>query len=273
MFAMLCGLERCGVGLRPPIARHYSRVTNPSSVGAKKNSSWQLSDSCTASKVCKEVSSVNTRLEALSITSQHLSGRSLLHDGLVKPLTINLPSQRNTKIENPTTEQSRRKTFIQEQIKAEISEPSEKVRRIEELMHNRLVKHCSRMVILRRKKMRKHQRKRLWDRMYLKFRASKAARTKRKELAFRHNLATKIEEARKFNAAEYVTKYLEDFHTPITPGTYKGKRLPQWLILELLEEDKQKEKEKRLEGKMYTTKETIVKSGETVDEFIQRTWK
>jgi hypothetical protein len=27
-----------------------------------------------------------------------------------------------------------------------------------------------------------------------------------------------------------VTEYLEDYHTPLTPGTYQGKRLPQWLI-------------------------------------------
>jgi len=121
--------------------------------------------------------------------------------------------------------------------------------------------------------MKKHQRKRLWDRMYLKFRAAKVARTKRKELVFRQRLAAKVEEARRFNVEEYISNYLQDFHTPLTPGTHKGKRLPQWLILELLEEDKQQEKERKMEGKMYTTKEDIVKPGETVDQFIQRTWK
>ena len=36
--------------------------------------------------------------------------------------------------------------------------------------------------------------------------------------------------AKKFDAEKFVNEYLEDYHTPLTPGTYKGKRLPQWLI-------------------------------------------
>ncbi|XP_023348557.1 uncharacterized protein LOC111717286 isoform X2 [Eurytemora carolleeae] len=76
--------------------------------------------------------------------------------------------------------------------------------------------------------------------MYLKFRASRIARTKKKELAFRSRLAQKVNEARKFDVDEYISNYLEDFNTPLVPGTYQGKRLPKWLILELMEQDKQR---------------------------------
>jgi hypothetical protein len=41
---------------------------------------------------------------------------------------------------------------------------------------------------------------------------------------------SKVATARKFDAEKFVNEYLEDYHTPLTPGTYQGKRLPQWLI-------------------------------------------
>jgi hypothetical protein len=41
---------------------------------------------------------------------------------------------------------------------------------------------------------------------------------------------SKVATARKFDAEKFVNEYLEDYHTPLTPGTYLGKRLPQWLI-------------------------------------------
>jgi hypothetical protein len=44
----------------------------------------------------------------------------------------------------------------------------------------------------RRRKMKKHQLNRLWDRMYLKFRAIRLMREKRKELTFRNRLAEKV---------------------------------------------------------------------------------
>ncbi len=44
----------------------------------------------------------------------------------------------------------------------------------------------------RRRKMKKHQLNRLWDRMYLKFRAIRLMREKSKELTFRNRLAEKV---------------------------------------------------------------------------------
>ena len=53
-------------------------------------------------------------------------------------------------------------------------------------------KHAIRMLVLRRRKMKKHQLKRLWERMYLRFRAKRQSREKQKELEFRGRLASKV---------------------------------------------------------------------------------
>ena len=108
--------------------------------------------------------------------------------------------------------------------------------------------------------------------MYLKFRANRQGREKKKEYEFRGKLAGKVADARKFSAESYVDGYLNDYHTPLLPKTYKGKRLPEWLIKELLEQDKEHIKEKALRGKEFTTGQEIVKPGESVKEFIARTW-
>ena len=49
-----------------------------------------------------------------------------------------------------------------------------------------------------------------------------------------------------------------------------GKRLPEWLIKELLESDRLHEKEELMRGKEVTKGEEIVKHGETVEQFIAR---
>ena len=53
-------------------------------------------------------------------------------------------------------------------------------------------KHCIRMIVLRRIKMNKNKRKKLWKRMGLRFRADTQQREKRKELIFRAKLASKV---------------------------------------------------------------------------------
>ena len=51
-----------------------------------------------------------------------------------------------------------------------------------------------------------------------------------------------------------------------------GKRLPEWLIKELLEQDRLHAKEEQLRGKEVTKAEEIIKPGESVKDFIARTW-
>merc|ERR1719342_1364414 len=172
----------------------------------------------------------------------------------------------------PTTQTIQVKRFIVEETK-KVEEPEVLKKRVYEPSDQSLVKkHAIRMIVLRRRKMKKHQLKKLWQRMYLKFRARRQGREKAKEYEFRGKLAAKVNEARLFSAEQYVDEYLTDYNTPLLPKTYQGKRLPAWLIKELMEEDRQFEKEKTMMGKDFTTEETIVKPNETVEEFISRTW-
>ena len=55
-----------------------------------------------------------------------------------------------------------------------------------------------------------------------------------------------------------------------TTVLFKGKRLPQWLIKELLEQDRTNAKEEALRGKELTTGEVIVQPGESVRQFEAR---
>merc|ERR1719318_2546497 len=153
--------------------------------------------------------------------------------------------------------------YDQEVVKKQIREP---------LGHTIVKKHAIRMIVLRRRKMKKHQLKKLWQRMYLRFRTNREAREKKKEYEFRGKLSGKVSDARKFSAEKYVEDYLNDYHTPLMPKTYNGKRLPEWLIRELRVQDKEHEKEMALRGKEYTKEEDIVMPNETVKEFIARTW-
>ena len=219
-------------------------------------------ENCETEKMCKEVSSVNSRLENLHLTAKFLSGQPLLK----------LPTANPKSVICPTTQTIQVKRFIVEETK-KVEEPEVFKKRVYEPSDQPLVKkHAIRMIVLRRRKMKKHQLKKLWQRMYLKFRTNREAREKKKEYEFRGRLAGKVSDARKFSAEKYVEDYLNDYHTPLMPKTYEGKRLPEWLIKELIEQDKEHEKEKALIGKDYAKQEMIVKENESVKEFIARTW-
>eukprot|EP00088_Acartia_fossae_P056792 TRINITY_DN6616_c0_g1_i1.p1 TRINITY_DN6616_c0_g1~~TRINITY_DN6616_c0_g1_i1.p1 ORF type:complete len:273 (+),score=43.92 TRINITY_DN6616_c0_g1_i1:36-854(+) len=249
---------------------HNGVITSSSKCQASKNYASEKA----ATDVCQEVASINTRLGNLSLTAAYLTGPGILSTASAQPLqnqVLHLPTPSAREIEAPSSEVVKQKVFIQE-TKAEIKEPEVK-KRIDEPITKRISKYAIRMVLVRKKKMKKHRKKRLWDRMYLKFNADRTQHQKRTEIEFRGRLNKKIQEARKFDAKKYVDEYLNDLHTPLIPGTYKGKRLPQWLIIELMEDDKLKEQEAKMENKTFTTKETILREGETVQEFINRTWK
>ena len=202
-------LSRLWGRLSPHHARYYSNI--PALSGSKSNNARiipTMKESITFS--------VNPRLENLSLTAQYLSGKPLLE----------LPSDKASKpAECPTAKSIEIKNFIVEKnvavkkptlIKKEISNP---------LQHRIVKKHAIRMLVLRHKKMKKHQLKRLWDRMYLRFRAKRIRLEKTKELEFRGRLAVKVADARKFDAVNYVDDYLADYHTTLIPKTYRGKNL------------------------------------------------
>jgi len=131
----------------------------------------------------------------------------------------------------------------------------------------------SRMLKIRKKKMKVHRRKRLWKRMWATWKKKFFHREKNREIAFRHKLMDKVRAAEKFNPEAYVDDYLEDFKFELTPKTYQRKSKPQWLIKQLLERDEQVARRKHLNNTNILTNEPLIRKGETVEEFVKRNWK
>ena len=184
-----------------------STVGTSSSTNASKlifsSTAWQSSGA--------DISQVNTRLDNLSLMGAYYSGKPLLQ----------LPSDNSSKPKDcPTTTSVEVKKFIVEKPVA-VKEPEVMKKQISDPV-KRVKKHAIRMLVLRHKKMKKHQLKRLWDRMYLRFRAKRIRLEKNKELEFRGRLSVKVADARKFDAEKYVEDYLNDYHTPLIPKTYEG---------------------------------------------------
>jgi len=244
---------------------YFSTFQHTGGSGQRTNRGAKLVGPESVEKLCGEIGSINARLENMQLTASFLSGN------LDIKKEIHLPENYKSKIEAPTSTTITSKTFIVE-TPAEILNPENGSKKIEDPLKNRIKKHAVRMIVLRRKKMKKHKLKKLRKRMYLKFRAVRVRREKKKELAFRYKLMEKISEARKFDVEKYVAEYLKDYHTPLLPLTYKGKRLPEWLIKELIEQDIQNEQDKKMEGKSFTTKEQLIQPGETVEQFTKRVW-
>ena len=103
----------------------------------------------------------------------------------------------------------------------------------------------------------------LWRKKYV-------AKEKKREMEFRQKMIAKMNEANKFDPEKYVDEYLEDMNYELIPKTYQGKRLPQWLIKELMFEDVKKEERKVKNNQNLLTGEPLIHQNETVEDFIKR---
>ncbi|XP_040572021.1 uncharacterized protein [Lepeophtheirus salmonis] len=134
----------------------------------------------------------------------------------------------------------------------------------------KIKKWAHRMLRIRKRKMKVHQRKKRWRKNKVFYQSRIFNRIKSREIAFRTALLDKIKSAEAFDPENYVKEYLEDYNTPLIPLTYKGRRLPVWLIKELLVQDElNKRRELDLQLNMLS-KKPLVREGETVDNFVKR---
>lgn len=100
------------------------------------------------------------------------------------------------------------------------------------------------MIMIRRRKMRKHKLRKLRKKMKFEWAKVRQRREWRKEKAFQGELTAAIREAEAFSAEDYVAeKIRKATETPI-PRFWKHRRLPQFIIKQKLEE-KAALKEKR----------------------------
>lgn len=107
-------------------------------------------------------------------------------------------------------------------------------------------------MIIRRKKMKKHKRRKLWKRMRFEWAKRRQRREFKKEKLFQADMVGQIKEAEKFSAEEYVEEKIRKATETILPRYYRGHRLPAFVIKDLIEKDRlkrerAKEKKERFE--------------------------
>lgn len=95
-------------------------------------------------------------------------------------------------------------------------------------------KQAARLIVIRRRKMKKHKLKKLRIKMKFEWAKVRQRREMRKEKAFQAVLIAQIKEAEKFDAERYVAGRLQEAHKVPLPRTWKGKRLPFWIIKQKL---------------------------------------
>lgn len=99
---------------------------------------------------------------------------------------------------------------------------------------NNTAKHAIRMIVIRRRKMKKHKLKKLRKKMKFEWGRLRQRREMRREKAFQAGLIAQIKEAEKFSAEQYVADKLRLATESPIPRFYKGKRLPQFIIKDKL---------------------------------------
>lgn len=95
-------------------------------------------------------------------------------------------------------------------------------------------KRAARLIVIRKRKMKKHKLQKLRKKMKFEWAKVRQRREMRKEKAFQGELLAQIKEAEKFDAAQYVAEKLRQAHEVPIPRTWKGKRLPEFIIKQKL---------------------------------------
>lgn len=157
---------------------------------------------------------------------------------LVKPVSITVPSLYNGAILEKNLPPIPTITEVNDPwLKNEIQEaPSSQV----------VEKQAARLIVIRRKKMKKHKLKKLRKKMKFVWLKIIQRREYRKEKAFQAEQMAIVREGEAFDAAKYVEDVLS--RTKMKPPQiyFRGKKLPEFIVKQLQEEHKikrQKQKE------------------------------
>ncbi|XP_015371425.1 PREDICTED: uncharacterized protein LOC107167050 [Diuraphis noxia] len=93
---------------------------------------------------------------------------------------------------------------------------------------------AARLIVIRRKKMKKHKLRKLRKRMKYVWAKVRQKREMRKEKAFQAELMGQVKEAEKFSPINYVQEKLNIVNMTILPNRWRGKRLPEFVIKDLI---------------------------------------
>jgi len=107
------------------------------------------------------------------------------------------------------------------------------------------IKQAARLIVIRKRKMRKHKLRKLRKKMKFVWAKAKQRREWKKEKRFLNGLLNQIKVAQKFSAEDYVNEMISKATESPPPKYYKNRRMPTWLILEILEKEKQKKLDRK----------------------------
>jgi Mitochondrial domain of unknown function (DUF1713) len=196
-------------------------ISSNSSAHTQKNSSW----------IFQSIN--NSELNPFHVQLQS-SGRAINEIGIKTPLwrkeILELPLT-NKIIETPQQ--------INQKVIEDILNIDKTINLPTDNKNGDAGKQAARLIVIRRAKMRRHKLKKLRKKMKFVWGKAKQKREWKKERAFLDGLLNQIKEAQKFSAEEYVDKKLNLAAQGPVPKRYKGKPLPKWLVMELMEKDRQ----------------------------------
>ncbi|KRF99392.1 uncharacterized protein Dwil_GK11887, isoform B [Drosophila willistoni] len=93
---------------------------------------------------------------------------------------------------------------------------------------------AARLIVIRRRKMKKHKLKKLRRKMKFEWAKVRQRREMRKEKAFQAQLMSQIKKAESFSAEQYVADVLKQANEKPLPRFWKGRRLPAFVIKQKL---------------------------------------
>ncbi|VEN34132.1 unnamed protein product [Callosobruchus maculatus] len=143
--------------------------------------------------------------------------------------------QQNDKIKAPVIQQIDRIELPNglTWVPPEISNPTqERIIEAPTVPSNNVTKHAARLIVIRRKKMKKHKLRKLRKRMKFVWAKLRQKRELKKEKAFQAVLVQQIKDAEQFSAEKYVQEKIEKLNEIVVPRFWNGRRLPEFLIRE-----------------------------------------
>ncbi|XP_029175965.1 uncharacterized protein LOC114944284 [Nylanderia fulva] len=99
-------------------------------------------------------------------------------------------------------------------------------------------KQAVRLIVIRRKKMKKHKRRKLRKKMKFVWAKLRHKRNVKREKLFQAGLIDKIKQAQAFDAKEYVKERLNILNKEKIPRTYRGEIIPTQMIKQFRDEKK-----------------------------------
>ncbi|XP_063848606.1 uncharacterized protein LOC135093322 isoform X1 [Scylla paramamosain] len=182
---------------------------------------------------------VQLSAQVLASASSLNNTKELRLPPLLKPATITFPTLHNG-------------VMLEKDLPSilnifEKTDPGTPQQKVEAPTNQVAEKQAARLIITRRKKMRKHKLRKLRKKMKFVWAKVRQKREYRKEKQFQAEQMAKVRRYDAFDAAEYVKDILRQTKEKPTPKTWKSKRLPEFLIKELMKKEEEKKIKNRQE--------------------------